>query len=100
MLKSSARMLIAAAAIGLAIGGAAAPIGVAQAAEHGAGHAGAHSTPGQQATPARQAAAARQATAAQQTAAAQQAERVTPDQKTGCRKYAGDSPQHRDCMAQ
>ena len=89
MLKSSARMLIAAAAIGLAIGGAAAPIGVAQAAEHGGGHAGAHSTPGQQAAAARQAAAAHQAAAAQQA-----------DQKTGCRKYAGDSPQHRDCMAQ
>ena len=90
MLKSSARMLIAAAAIGLAIGGAVAPIGVAQAAEHGGGHAGGHSTPGQQAAAARQAAAAQQA-----EGAARQA-----DQKTGCRKYAGDSPQHRDCMAQ
>ena len=93
MLKSSARMLIAAAAIGLAIGGAAAPIGVAQAAEHGGGHAGGHSTPGQQA------AAARQAAAAQQTAAAQLAASATSDQKPGGRKYAGDSPQHRDCMA-
>ena len=83
MLQATARTLIAAAAIGLAIGGAAAPIGVAQAAEHGGGHVGAHSTSGQQAAAARQAAAAQQA-----------------DQKTGCRKYAGDSPQHRDCMAQ
>ena len=70
MLQATARILIAAAAIGLAIGGAAAPIGVAQAAGHGGGHAGGHSTPRQQA------AAARHSTPGQQAAAAQQAERA------------------------
>ena len=79
MPKSSARMLIAAAAIGLGIGGAAAPIGVApvQAAEHAKA---AHSTPAQ---------------------SVQSRTRFTPDQtRTGCHKYTPDTPEYRDCMAQ
>ena len=77
MLQASARNLIAAAAIGLAIGGATAPIGVApaQAAEH------ARSTPAQQ---------------------AENRAKFGPDRtkKTGCDKYTPDSPQYKDCMAQ
>ena len=91
MMKTSARVLIAAATIALAIGVAAAPIVAApvQVAEHAQAHS----------TPARAANHAKTPSAPVQTAETRA--RFAPDQtKTGCHKYTPDSPQYLDCMAQ